>query len=659
MAALNLTSAAGQDRVLASTIATAARVDETALQPNGPDCAANVRGRFTQTEFNNSNTAFKALVAALAAFENAPLPRGKDAVAPLRAASANAEKANLGEPRTVAALASVKEQLRAYDLRDEVLKLGRPPWKSADAMKVAKAKVELDLLSRPANNQQAVPLGAGAQGMYSSYWIKKSAGTGGEEKSYICKPTVATPQDGSTALEGFPNGGEVAREALAGRVAESLKVRLGLDMNMPETHAIEMDPRFFPQGVNAPGGKVTCSVQEFRGGGPAMGTPLSDLAQVPRDQCHALALLDTAILNTDRHGENIMIDGHDLIPIDHGASFPDPAIDGGAGLRRIGRTMATTNVLLRMPGTHEPMTKEVRKQLSKMKSTKVAEDAARKRDEAGQVNQDLNDPSLLSAGALKMSQRSTRFMKLAAGYDGMSPATIQVALGSNATELLDPALPDNQFDALAQQVLQQALKDQPLIKSLCLLNDSEHAQLCAELNQLGWSVGERNTPPGHDLLSDPALAMKILAQRVAKPANIPPRQQLAAARAELATPENQAGAAPDYVKTRLAQVKGRALTALIAMVRGPLQAQFTTDARTAITAAATTDARLQAISDVSNQAFDTLRRNMKAEVDALQQAGTWTQQVADQWRTPLARGRLADVDAQLNGVANYVRPNMT
>jgi len=46
----------------------------------------------------------------------------------------------------------------------------------------------------------------------------------------------------------------------------------------------------------------------------------------PIEEVHKIAILDLRILNADRNDENILVkknDKFELIPIDHGLSFPD------------------------------------------------------------------------------------------------------------------------------------------------------------------------------------------------------------------------------------------------------------------------------------------------------------------------------------------------
>ena len=52
--------------------------------------------------------------------------------------------------------------------------------------------------------------------------------------------------DGRGPSNGVTEGGEPAREALVGRAGALLKASLNLDIDVPETHVLAMEPGFFP-----------------------------------------------------------------------------------------------------------------------------------------------------------------------------------------------------------------------------------------------------------------------------------------------------------------------------------------------------------------------------------------------------------------------------
>ncbi len=88
-----------------------------------------------------------------------------------------------------------------------------------------------------------------------------------------------------------------------------------------------------------------------------------------------MAILDLVTLNTDRHGDNILVglDGG-LVPIDQGASFLDASNDG---LDRISQTIAgPQNALLKLLGTHKPMDPALRKRLMAIDPTTIGKGRA-------------------------------------------------------------------------------------------------------------------------------------------------------------------------------------------------------------------------------------------------------------------------------------------
>lgn len=550
MAALGLRSNASRDRVMASTVATAARVDETSFQPGqGPVCAATLHGGVQPTD----DADYLALIYAVDAFEKAPLPRGQAVTDALRQAALTAQPSVQAEPRCKAAVDKILEQLRPYDLRDNVLALGSPAnWTSAQAAQASSAKVELDLLSLA--NPQAVSLGADA-GVNASFWIKKTGGTGTEDRSYICKP-----MSDHSEVNGIPAGGEVAREALAARAAEAIGRQTGLQIPIPETHVIALDAPFLPGNVPVgASGKVTSSVQEVRPcQGPVKGTPLNVLAQVPPAQCQAIAIADTIMLNVDRHYGNMLMDGNNIVPIDHGGTFIDPTLDRGRGVDRITQALSTShNCLLQMPGTHAPLTNHDRANLQQLDPLALTSELMTKRDELEATMPDAMvsaptmtpkgilqpGPEVMSNAAMELTRRSAEFVKIAAGYRGISAATIQVAMAGAAKILFDLQKTGVQdFAKIANSVLAEALANQAVMREACLLNDMEDAAVGAALEQQGWSSNERGKPPANSIDCDPAFKLKLAAFGVkldttighgAKPAKKAPKddriQEMAAA----------------------------------------------------------------------------------------------------------------------------------
>ena len=523
MAALSLNSNASRDRVAASTIATAARIDEVSFrQDQGANCAASLQSGIQPAD----DLAYLGLITALNAFEQAPLPRGEAITKTLRdaATDAVADPAVQGDLRCLAAVNAILKQLRSYDLRDETLAMGRPAdWTSAQATKASAAKVELDLLSIA--NPQAEPLPNGS-GVNSAFWIKKQGGTGAEQRSFICKPMAH-----KSAIDGITAGGEVAREAMSARTAQTLTRMTGIPIPIPETHVIALDPGVFPGNVDpGPSGKVTTSVQEVR---PCQGSTrdmtLAKMAQIPAAQCQAVMMADMIMLNVDRHGDNVLIDGTDLVPIDHGGTFPDPKVRGALG--HITKTMGTShNCLIQMPGSHEAIPQHTLNNMKQIDPEVLTAELQQSRDEIARTTPDAmavqpnngsgrpNDPpvEVMSKDAVQAVGRSARFVKIAAEFTGISAASMQIAMASNATLLFDPAITLRNFEIIARTALKKALAEQEVTREACLLNNQEAETVNNDLYKYGWATRPRGYPPCNGIDGDPALALKLAMYGIAR-----------------------------------------------------------------------------------------------------------------------------------------------
>jgi hypothetical protein len=187
LTALGLSSRSSQDRVLASTIATAARVDESSCQPGiGPNCAAALKNQYTAMQLAADPT-FSGLVNALETFENSSRygqtkkARGSNEVAPLRQAATLYAQSVQGanpDPVKAGALAEVERVARAFELRDQIAGYGRPPWDTATAKEASKAKIELDISSMAAGSRVAQAPPGNIGGVNDKVWIKRTIGTG-------------------------------------------------------------------------------------------------------------------------------------------------------------------------------------------------------------------------------------------------------------------------------------------------------------------------------------------------------------------------------------------------------------------------------------------------------------------------------------------------
>jgi hypothetical protein len=145
----------GQEQILASAIATAARIDETTLQPGlGPYRATTLA---TKNGLMADPT-FARFATELDAYEQLKLPREAPQAQALRAAAIAAKRAAGDSKLKVNACDDVLSALKAQDLRDEIIRAGMPPWSGKAASRATAAKVELDLLSMPLGERQMRPL---------------------------------------------------------------------------------------------------------------------------------------------------------------------------------------------------------------------------------------------------------------------------------------------------------------------------------------------------------------------------------------------------------------------------------------------------------------------------------------------------------------------
>ncbi len=407
---------------------------------------------------------------------------------------------------------------RAEQLCKVVIDAGTPPWKDTKkAMAAGSAKVELDLLSLPPDECELEPLDGSDGNVNSAYWINRKDPDGVTRRSFLCKPASK-----KSDVLGVPNGGEVVREALAGRVAQLLAKQTGVDIDMPETHVVSVGSDKLPEDSRSPdGGPLTCSVQEARSNSGAL-KKLNSLAMasIDAEQIAGLAIFDTITLNTDRHAGNVLIgDQGNLIPIDHGGSMPNPVglidpdnPDGGTedtGIERIGNTLGGPhNALLRLPNAHAPMSAKTLKRLKGLDPDAMAKEMAKDRDEIAAEHPSMT--GLVSDAAIECSRRSAMFMKMAASNKPpLSPAAVQVALGSNAKELLDPEVDDKEFRKRAKVILTRTARNKDTIKQVCTASDGEYAELCAQVQALGWKVDGRNDAPTGGIV-DPLILTTII-----------------------------------------------------------------------------------------------------------------------------------------------------
>lgn len=414
---------------------------------------------------------------------------------------------------------SNQDKQEAARLRAIVLKAGPPPWKdSAKALAAGEAKAKLDLLSLPPQDRVLKPLDPNNAGVNQAFWIDRQGADGTQRHGFLCK-VANDPNAGMDPMapSGGTKGGEVAREALAGRAGQLIASQLGIDVGMPETHIISIDPGMVPGSTATQ--PLTCSVQEAR---PAK----SDLRKTSGlvketlnvKQVVGLAIYDTLTLNTDRHSGNVLLDDKDnLIPIDHGESFAESNPEGIARLQ--GAMGGPHNTLLGLAAAHAPIPKDMLKQLKSMDPDKYAKGLAKDNAEIGRQHPDM--ANAISPGAIENARRSAMFLKLAAKHEPpLSAAAVQIALSGAAAQYLDPAVTsDSELKRIALAAIGRLANRQGVLKEVCTAPNSEFSALQRAADALGWGayLARRSGAPDDQAISDPLVLMTIIKHKIPCP----------------------------------------------------------------------------------------------------------------------------------------------
>jgi hypothetical protein len=407
---------------------------------------------------------------------------------------------------------SQQDQQAASQHEQALRAAGNPPWGADTAMQAADAKVQLDLLSIPPNNRRLSPLSADLKGVNKTFWVENVDAGGTKTKAFLCKP--ASDSGAETMPSGGKPGGEVAREALAGRAAQFLLGK-GLDIGMPETHVVKLSGSLLPGNPGA--AAVTCSVQQFGASVGQIGTQ-SRAAKglIDGKKVAALGVFDMMTLANDRHGGNILLGPNgELIPIDHGENFTETT-DPSAAARLKTTLGGVGNALLAIPSAHDPMPREVAAAAASVNPGELRATLTADRDAVAARHGDMK--GMISDAAIESAERAGQFTKLAAKMDpAISVAAAQVALGTHVNELLDPTLPYGDFSANARRILAAVAKQQGAIKEVCLSSNTDYELLCREAGELGWRVQRRGEATVPDLVSDPMAMMAILANQTKIP----------------------------------------------------------------------------------------------------------------------------------------------
>lgn len=426
---------------------------------------------------------------------------------------------------------------------------GDPPWKDTrKAMQATDAAMQLDLLSIPPAQRQLVTLGGG--GVNATFTVNRLDADGVSRPAFLCKPASLKADQGEPdKVDGIPDGGEVIREAISGRAAQTFAAQTGINIGMPESHVVQLAATAVPGGAVG-GPPVTCSIQEW---GPGLGK-MADLtpqqrAAFPAAQVAAIAVFDLMTLNTDRHSGNIMSDGNgSMMPIDHGCSF----VQGDGGKARITETMAGPhNALLRLPAAFDPMPDAMVRGLKGMKTSDYQESLKKDRDDVASAHPSMG--GMVTDEALEWAGKAARFAKLAArNAPPLSAGAMQMAFGANAARLLDA--PD--FDAAARAVIAEAAPHNETVRAVCTSDDVEYAETCRKLRVLGWRPQQRGGAPSQNAVSDPIVMMSIIENDIRPGGD----REAALGQARAAMP------APNAMKARLLAMRKDLITQFIALM---------------------------------------------------------------------------------------------
>jgi len=410
---------------------------------------------------------------------------------------------------------SAQDKLDALGHEAVLNTAGRPPWNVDTATNVAGAKVQLDLLSIQPKDRKLSPLSSDLQSKNKTFWIENADVGGQKSKAFLCKPASSQRSE-----SGGPPGGEVAREALAGRAAQFLLTK-GLDIGMPETHVVKLSSNLIPGETGNPH-DVTCSVQQYGKNIGSLGTLSHDAkARIDGKKVAAIGVFDMMTLANDRHGGNVLIGENDaLIPIDQGENFTETT-DEEARNRLTATLGGCMNALLSIPSAHDPMPPEVAKAAASINPGELRTTLTADRDAVAAKHGDMK--GMISDAAIKSADRAGQFTKAAAKMKPpISIAAAQVALATHAKQLLDPELPYADFSKNVAGILATAAKQQGAIKEVCLSSNTDYELLCQEVEQLGWRVQRRGEQTVPGLVSDPMTMMAILAGNLKMTRKQPP-----------------------------------------------------------------------------------------------------------------------------------------
>lgn len=497
---------------------TSERVLNAGMRGQGPHGATA-----TQPLLKGSGREFKDYHELRTTFEGAQ-ERTPEMVAELKAAAQRYidhynqhDKRRQRDPKNIAkkdACEATIKEMRKFELAAQVQALGEPPWDSAQAMEAASVKTALDIASLPPGEQRAEALGG--EHLSPAFWINRRDDEGKTKKAFIFKPEAPTDQPG------YPNNGEPAREALSARVTDMLNGALGLSLPVPETHVVSLGKESLPpealnqligDGFIKDQDSYVGSVQQFEATqGELRDMTSADRGRIPVRATQELAVLDTILLNTDRHPGNFLVKPDQngtpqLVPIDQGLCFPTR----GSESQIRDNIGGPHNALLGLAGSHEPFTQEMQDALARLDPDALA--GAMKQERGIVEDAHPSTQGAIADESIEMSRRSAMFLKRAAPR--LTPASVQVAISRFQEELFDPELDMNGFDTLSDRIIGEMEQQQEALKEYFLMPPEMQDKMKDDLAANGWDVGKFRI--SGSVLSNPAHALKLWKTNTKKP----------------------------------------------------------------------------------------------------------------------------------------------
>jgi hypothetical protein len=431
--------------------------------------------------------------------------------------SASGNQEDPGREKQRALCTSALQKARLCELALDVDKLGEPSlWSPEDANKAGALRTKLLF---EAGGGTADPTKGG--GVNGSWWIQQEAEVGAKaDRLFIFKPI-----DKEESIPGFENGKSSAREVLSKAVGDGLQTMTGLSFNFPPTYLVPVANERLPDkdgkiDQKALGKERLGSLQQLS---PAKHGEVRDFvakdpgaaARVPAAAVQAQSVLDSVMLNTDRHGGNLMVDeGPDgnpvLVPIDNGLAVPTKA--GLYGRRT--KLGPPHNAIGKLPAADRPFDPETLVRIGEINPDKVAEGITTGVKELAAI-----DPSAVDGAnfdeAAQVAKRSAEFLKVAASR--LTPAEMATAYQVATVEIFEAK------EGEKAKKFDEAIRKASGERAAAVCIDHEDVayldHMAEKLAELGWGPG-----PGREfddwLALNSALAYRAFENNLVNPKKV-------------------------------------------------------------------------------------------------------------------------------------------